>query len=498
MKKILKIAIISLIATPLFAQTTDLQFADQYALAFSIPSLHGNARFVGMGGAFGALGANLSALSTNPAGIGLYRRGEFSFTPTLAIGQTEARQIENPTSSWRDNDRMNFNVMNFGMVNVFDISRSDSPNEWKMVQLGFGVNRQADFWNRSRYTGFVNWTYLDELTAEANELGVQRGTIRELAFRTDLIFRDTSDGIPGFSNDMWWFDGTNWHTGSGLTQFQSTETRGGINEWFLTFGGNYGDILYLGATIGMPVVNFRQNRTLREEDRDGLHPDFYSWTLRESLEITGTGVNLKLGAIVRPTDFMRIGFAFHSPTRFSLRENMTMETSGRGTFVDTRIHRERLDQFEYSLRTPMRLIGSLGFVIGRQAMIGIEYEHINFGNMRLIGDDPSLDESTDFIRQNYGTGGVFRVGGEFRLDPVNIRVGYNYTMSPFDTESYAGRNFSGHTFSAGLGFVLGSTTIDLAYVNSLRRFEMQPYNHMLWNRYNVSTQQFMVTFGWRF
>lgn len=498
----------------MFAQFTDLQFADQYALAFSMPSLHGNARFVGMGGAFGALGANLSALSTNPAGIGLYRRGEFSFTPTLALGQTEVRQVDGINSPLRFNDRMNFNVMNFGMVNVWDISRSDNPNEWKMVQFGFGVNRQADFWNRSSYTGFVDWTYLDELTDGSNDWGSPRGTVRYVARRAGLIFHDTSDGV--FSNALWGFDqNTGWYHYGGLTQHQSTETRGGINEWFMTFGGNYGDVLYLGATIGMPVVSFRQTRTLHERDDAGIHrPYFDYWRLRETLEVNGTGVNLKLGAIVRPTDFMRIGLAFHTPTRYALRENLTIEASGAGTLVNSRGHTERLDQFEYNLRTPMRLVGSLGFVIGRQALIGIEYEHLNFRNMRLTGDDPQFDLDNDFIRDNYRTGGVFRVGGEFRIDPVNIRIGYNYTISPFDTESrLVGRNFSGHTLSAGLGFVLGSTTIDIAYVNSFRRFDMQPYSNMPvptntmrifeedpmpWNRYNVSAQQFMITLGWRF
>lgn len=484
MKKILKIAAISLITTPLFAQFTDLQFTDQYALAFSMPSLHGNARFVGMGGAFGALGGNLSALTTNPASIGIFRRGDFQFTPTLTMGQTETEPINGQGLSQFD-DRMNFNVMNFGMVNAWDISRSESANEWKMIQFGFGVNRKADFWNRSSFSGYVSWTYLDVLVDEANAFGdVPEGTIRGVAWDARAILFDDDHDV--FFNNLS-------DNGRGLTQFQNTETRGGINEWFLTFGGNYGDILYLGATIGMPVVNFRQTRTLREEDRGGWHPNFDSWRLRETLEITGTGVNLKLGAIVRPTDFMRIGLAFHTPTRFALRENLTLEATGVRTRTD------RLDQFEYTLRTPARLIGSLGFVIGRQAMIGIEYEHINFGNMRLTGGDPQFIDDNNFIRRNYTTGGVLRTGAEIRLDAVNIRVGYNLTMSPFASESEAGRNFSGHTFSAGLGFVLGSTTVDLAYVNNLRRVEMQPYVDPLpWNRYNTSAQQFMVTFGWRF
>ena len=38
--------------------------------------LNGTARYVGMGGAMGALGADITTMGTNPAGIGLYRSSE--------------------------------------------------------------------------------------------------------------------------------------------------------------------------------------------------------------------------------------------------------------------------------------------------------------------------------------------------------------------------------------------------------------------------------------
>jgi len=252
-------------------------------------------------------------------------------------------------------------VMNFGMVNVFDISRSEASNEWKMLQFGFGVNRKADFSNRSTFTGFVDTTFLDQIARSANNRGVPVGTIEGVAYDAGLIFWD--DDLGMYDNALWWYD-NGWNR-YGLTQFQTTETRGGINEWFMTFGGNFGDMLYLGATVGMPVINFRQTRDLREVDEAGVHQNYFrSWHLRESLQINGTGVNLKLGAIIRPAEFMRIGLAFHTPTRFALRENLTIEASGMGdNILRPGHHRERLDQFEYSLRTPMRLIGSLGFVM---------------------------------------------------------------------------------------------------------------------------------------
>jgi hypothetical protein len=154
----------------------------------------------------------------------------------------------------------------------------------------------------------------------------------------------------------------------------------------------------------------------------------------------------------------------------------------------------------------MKLIGSLGFVIGRQALIGIEYEHLDYGRIRIGGFDPDIDDENDFIQESYRKGGVLRVGGEYRLQQMSLRLGYNLTMSPYDGDfnfqnfSY-NADFSGQSISAGVGFQVGSTTIDLAYVNTTRNFKRMPYEYfevLRLNQYNITQHQFMVTFGWRF
>ena len=63
---------------------------DYEAFTFSQTDYLGTARFMGAGGAFGATGGDFSALSTNPASIGLYKRHEVTITPMgLAFGYTD-------------------------------------------------------------------------------------------------------------------------------------------------------------------------------------------------------------------------------------------------------------------------------------------------------------------------------------------------------------------------------------------------------------------------
>lgn len=48
------------------------------ALKYSQQDIRGTARYMGMAGAFGALGGDITTLSQNPAGIGVYRNSEYS------------------------------------------------------------------------------------------------------------------------------------------------------------------------------------------------------------------------------------------------------------------------------------------------------------------------------------------------------------------------------------------------------------------------------------
>ena len=49
--------------------------------------LNGTARYVGMGGALEALGADISTISTNPAGVGLFRSGQVTVSGGLVTQQ---------------------------------------------------------------------------------------------------------------------------------------------------------------------------------------------------------------------------------------------------------------------------------------------------------------------------------------------------------------------------------------------------------------------------
>ena len=74
MKKIILASMIASLPAMAMAQST----VDAYAISQN--EMRGTARFMSMGGAFTALGGDLSVLGQNPAGIGVYRSSEFGAT----------------------------------------------------------------------------------------------------------------------------------------------------------------------------------------------------------------------------------------------------------------------------------------------------------------------------------------------------------------------------------------------------------------------------------
>ncbi|HQN98908.1 MAG TPA: hypothetical protein PKU86_05605, partial [Bacteroidales bacterium] len=273
------------------------------ALRYSSVNYFGTTRFMSMGGAFGAVGADFSVLSTNPAGLGLYKSSEVTFTPLIYQGQTKSSYWANKT----EDDRYNFAFSNMGAVLTFQFPGQLETPHWRYVQFGFGVNRLLDFHNRIMIEGFNNDnSLLTSYVEYANQYGIERNSPEELAERANLIFYDTA--TQRYYCDM---------PDGGVLQRKSISTEGSMNEVVLSAAANYADKLYVGLTFGFPYFRYYESSLYSEKDIEDRNEFFRSFTLRQQLETTSTGFNLKAGVIVRPLDWLRLGVAYHSPMFFT-------------------------------------------------------------------------------------------------------------------------------------------------------------------------------------
>ena len=69
---------------------------DAIRFANTIPG--GTARNIGAGSIMGAIGGDMGGISSNPASLGLFRRSEFSLSPSMAFMKTKTNFFKkNPT-----------------------------------------------------------------------------------------------------------------------------------------------------------------------------------------------------------------------------------------------------------------------------------------------------------------------------------------------------------------------------------------------------------------
>ncbi len=430
------------------------------ALRYSQLTFGGTARYMSMAGAFGAVGADFSTLSTNPAGIGLYKKSEFTISPSVYWANTKS--LYNGYTN--EDSRANFNLSNAGMVIAYDIEKNKPGSEWKNMQFGFGINRHNNFNNRMRiegqnmdnslltaYENYANGTYYEDLYTGQNAFDIGP------AFDTYLL--DTISGSSNYRNAM---------PSGGVLQRKSIDTRGSTNEFLFSMGGNYNDRLYIGATIGIPFARYIEESIYSEEalaDSIG-YDEFKEFAVREKLEASGSGFNFKFGLIFRAQDWLRLGAAIHTPTYFNMHENWESRTESNFDNGDSYYSNSPYGEYEYRLNTPWRAIGSIAFIIGKIGVISADYEFVDYSNAKFktkrnVGVWDDFQDVNYDIRENYTTAHSIRVGTEWRINHILLRGGYAIYGSPYKSGVNDGERTS---FTAGFGFREKFYFIDFAYV----------------------------------
>ncbi len=458
------------------------------AMRYSQLTFGGTARFASMAGSMGALGGDISTLSFNPAGIAIFKKTEVSITPSV-FSQTTTSTYNSNTSS---DSKLNFNLGNIGLVASINLMSDKNTSGWENINFGFGYNRTNNFHNRMDIQGNNKTSsLLDVFVTNAN--GHTSANFDK--FSTDLawqtyLFNPSTDSTA-------YLQYTHVVPNYGIKQKKSVETSGSMGETVISFGGNYKSKIYLGGTIGIVRVRYNELSTYEEIDEKDTIPNFKSFTYGQDLATSGNGVNLKLGAIIRPNDWFRVGVAIHTPTSLNLKDSYSssMKSNLDGVSYDTVSPQ---GSFDYRVTTPFRAIGSLGFIINKMAILNVDYEYVDYSYAQLHSSPNVFSDVNKVIRDKYTSTGNLRVGGEVRLDPIAIRVGYALYGSPFKANE--NKNASRSSYTAGIGYRQDYYFIDFAYVHTqyteFNYLYTTPKATSVENKYKNSS--FMLSLGFRF
>lgn len=488
---------------------------DSYdANTFSTSDLNGTSRFVSMGGALGALGGDISVMSTNPAGTGLYRRSDGAFTIGGVFSDKGAM----------GHDRARMSIDQGGAVFSFDMQ---SPTSKGLQYVNFGVNYQK---NRN----FLNNMMIDVQHLGTNGDFSQTGQIADMANKcydenlekwgtlADLsapIYDE--EGVltrPGIiEEDEYGYFGV-----GAKDAYYERATFGSTSQIDANLSFNVSDKFFYGVSLGIYDVNYTRESFYSELGIDGNAYDFTNW-----YETSGTGFDLKFGFICRPIDDspFRFGLTVHTPTWYAM-------TDANG--ADLYLNDEHLDYlengaFDYQFRTPWKFGVSLGHTVGKNFAIGAEWEYKDQGSAHYesaegdysIGSDRYFKDVNRFTKDILKGQHTLKLGAEYKpIDEVAFRIGYNYLTSPFKNDAYRTITYDGpytetdytnwkdtHRFTLGVGYRFKGGYLDLAY-----QYQTQKGDFYAFDQYDEANPRYtlkptsidndrshlMATLGFRF
>lgn len=456
------------------------------ALRYSYLSPIGTARYSAVGGAFGALGGDFTTLGVNPGGIGIYRKSEFTISPSITGSGTDAT-YGGITSS---DSKMNFNFSNIGFVANWK-SKKDVPRGWFSGSFAVGYTRTNSFHERQLIEGnSMSGTRVDSWVGAAN--GIDYENIYNtypfdvgLAWETYLI-----DTLSGSTNAYGSLVGAN-----GVSQKLEKTIRGSMGETVIAFGGNYSNRIYVGASIGFPNIRYEENSTYTESDAGDSIPNFTSYEYNYNLTTKGNGYNFKVGVIYRAADWLRLGGAIHTPTYFQMTDawDSDLTNNAYGTIL-----RSASDPglFDYGLTTPFRAIGSAGFVFGKMGMVSADYEHVDYSQARLRSSLESFSAENNTVKSTYKSVGNVRVGTEWRYQAFSFRAGCQLLGNPYE----GGISTDRPIYSGGIGYREKNFFVDFAYIHKTAEGEVYLYDPSISApaSLNYSEGTGIVTLGFRY
>lgn len=443
--------------------------------------LNGTARYVGMGGAMGALGSDPSVISHNPAGIGTYRKSDINTTLSFWGAETGTSPLATVNSP-----------LNSGMFRYYSSNpKSGLHTNFDNFSVIFSGYDGSD-----SYMNFgLSYRKLQNMDREINY----------------------SDSYFDAQGDERWRDYNN-HLENRLSSLD------------LNLSANFSDMLYLGWTVGFQFGKTNSNGFLYDFYPAGLRPGIDDVEDIEAADFGTDGVargwNMAFGMILRPITPLRLGVAVKTPTY--LKENLIYQDDvyafggqAKGVGADNEI--------DYKFISPWSLDLSAGITVAQTA-IGVEYEKhftqrssLSVGGLNLVNQG-----SPDF--QDYS---VLKIGLEQNVKNLSFRVGYNYKspsfkdgaykfvkdtwfngwvkdengddlMGRFDNQTDARRD--AHYCTLGLGYCSKPDRdgtqfyFDMAYVFGRRYsdFNMNEYDEDMDIRYKYDTNKVMMTLGWNF
>jgi len=453
-----------MVCTFVFAQNSD------DILRYSNENLQGTARFQAMGGAFGALGGDLSALNINPAGLTVLNNSVFTISSTIYDNSVSATYF----GTTRNASESDFNINQAGGALVF--KNPNSKSGWNKIAIAGNYDLVQNFDSQVFIAGnsnqgidnyFLNFAdgipfgsiliQDDEFIEDAYlDIGAQQGFGTQQAFLG--YYGGIIDPIEMEDSNTAYINNAGYST---VTQNLLRSTSGYNSKFTVNFASQYKEKLNIGASLNFHNVVYDRFDEFIETGYDA-DSEIQRTTFDNLLRTRGSGFSFSLGAIAKLNDVVRIGGSYQSPTWYRLTDDLSQRINS--DLADEDINFINLDIVNlfprYDLTTPSKFTGSLALVFGKNGLISVDYSYQDMSRAELgPSNDPNFNSVNNEVSNSFGSISTVRVGGEYRIERFSLRGGYRYEQSPYARIDNIG-DLNG--ISGGIGYDFGGSRLDFA------------------------------------
>ena len=508
MKKILTAALLLALAASAGAQ-------NMYdAITYGQNHYFGTARSMAMGNAVTALGGDLGSVAINPAGSAVAGYGQFVITPGFTISAVNSSWSPEGENAFGPATRLSqtrMNMPNVGLMGEFKTGRrhgvkavtfgivSSQTNNYNFASDAFGTNSRT-----SKIAEFADAAYGYPESTLANSYSFDKSSVPWdllTAYQGGMYGPYGWDELYAGVTETIADDGSYHYVPGALSQTSSRTKRGSKNDLIFNMGVNISDRVYLGFNVGLPTARYRYNESFYEsavnpsdfpivyEDNGTNYLTYfkrgsYSYDYLADM----AGIYAKIGIIVRPTNNLRLGASFQTPTAYTVSERWQhyAATAFDDNFYDDSQYSPE-GEYEYTMRSPYRASFGLAYTMGKMGVFSVDYELADYSVMRFnelhrdrLSSDVYLVENMT-NRYFAGVAHSLRLGGEFKVTPeFAVRAGYTLATNP---ERYWMDN-TGHTVTAD------------DYIANFYDYYDRAKNLMSSSYYNDRTQSFALGFGY--
>lgn len=379
-------------------------------------------------------------------------------------------------STYINNDETaNASNLLFGNVGFVYASRPELKSKWKAVNYGFSMHTMNDYRERSTYRGEnFNSSILDAAVFQANSQVAEFGDyapdtdpfFSSLFWQSQLIRSADPDSASRLDTGFF-----SLYDGLEVSQIGDINNRGRTRDYNFSVAANYNNQLYIGGGVSLMTSTFRSNSKFTEQTDRRVS----ELTYEESILTEADGFMLRLGVILQPVPWVRFGVSYESPTRYTVTDEYRTSLSSQldNELTPFVVQSQTFRPFMFRYRTSGRTTISGAILFSGKGLISFDYDVVPYDNIKastLRNDNSAADWASNIntvIQSTFDVQNNFRVGGEYIIGPIALRMGYANWGSPFrEGINTGGGDRRQNDFTGGFGFKFDNISFDFSIIHA--------------------------------